>query len=154
MVRSVIEPNWYFLKEIEKKDDGIRFVLRLRWNVHPVTVEDMGGKTHTEYEYDEQILKHKPSQMIATDEVTSYIESCQEELLAKAQNVAGTQEIAELNIDSVRNQPLKPAFVGLKQKAKADIASNPIPENLPTTPADINAIKIRAENIEKILGLE
>ena len=154
MVRSAIEPNWYFLKEIEQKDDGIEFVLRLRWNVHPVTIEDLEGGTHTEYEYDEQILKHQPSQTISIDEVTSYIESCKEELLAEAQNVAGIQGIAELDIDSVRKQPLKPAFVGVKKKTKADIAANPIPESVSATPADIKSIKIRVENIEKLLGLQ
>lgn len=41
----------------------------------------------------------------------------------------------------------------LKDKAKADIVANPIPENAHAMPATIKAIKIRVENIEKLLGL-
>jgi len=149
--RSAVEPNWYFLKQI-KRDGAL--VLRIRWDVHQVSVEDMDGKTHLEYEYNEEIINHIPIQSIASDEVTSYIEAHQSELLAEAQNTAIRKEIGKMDLETVRKQPLKPEFVSHRAKAKADIAANPIPENLSATPANIAAIKIRIENIEKILGLK
>lgn len=154
MARSAIEPNWYWLQKIEKKGNGIQLILRIRWNIHQVTIEDMNKQTHTEYEYDEQILKHTPGQTLAKDEVTSYIESCKEELLTEAQNIAGIKEIAESDINNVRKQPLIPTFVRVKKKAKADIADNPIPDEIKSVPKNIKAIKTRIENIERILGLQ
>lgn len=47
-----------------------------------------------------------------------------------------------------------PVVESLRDKVKKAIVDNPIPESLPATPANIKAIKIRIENIEKLLGLQ
>jgi len=112
VARSAVKPAWYWLNRIETNNEGrLVLVLRIRWNVRQVTVEDLNGEKHIEYEYDEQILKHTPDQAIAKDEITSYIESCKDELLAEAQNAAEAEAITKIDIESIRKQPLKSDFV-------------------------------------------
>ncbi len=56
MTRSSQEPEQVELKRKELSDDGVRIDLRVRWNIEQITVEDIDGESHTEYEYDESKL--------------------------------------------------------------------------------------------------
>ena len=111
VARSAVKPAWYFLNKVEFDQGKLVLVLRIRWNVHQVTVEDLNGEKHIEYEYNEQILRHTVDQAISYDEVTSYIESCKDELLAEAKNAAELEAITKTDIESIRKQPLKDGFV-------------------------------------------
>jgi len=57
-VRSTINPSTMWLRKIEKIGVGLQIVLRVRWNVHTVKVNDMDGESHQEYEYDEREIFH------------------------------------------------------------------------------------------------
>jgi len=109
--KSAVQPAWYWLDRIKKKEGRLALILRIRWNVHQVIVEDMDKQSHTEYEYDEQIIAHVLAQKIAKDEVISYIETHQDELLTEAQAIAGEAAIADEDINEVRKQPVKPGFI-------------------------------------------
>lgn len=113
MVRSGIEPAWYWLDRIENKEGRLTLVLRLRWNVHQVTVSDTGDGSHTEYEYDEQVIEHTPIDVLTKDEVKSYIEAHEEELLKTANDEQAERSISTEDINEIREQLIIPEW---KQK--------------------------------------
>lgn len=112
MVRSAVNPNWYFLNKIVLREGKSQLVLRIRWNVHEIVVPD-NGETHTEYEYDEQVIKHTPIDVLTKDEIKSYIEAHEEELLKIAKDEQVEQTIPDEDINEIREQPIIPEW---KQK--------------------------------------
>lgn len=105
MVRSTTEPELVFLDKIEFSEGSQVLSLRMRWNVHEIEVEDKEG-THQEYEYDEQVIKHKlPAYIKSIAEIRNYIEVAKEELLEEAQ-VQNVHAAIPTDAVTVRNAEL------------------------------------------------
>lgn len=109
-VHSSEEPNWYFLDKILfKLDDGKPYlILRLHWNIEEVPVSE--PEPHTEWQYDEQVIEHAPIDTITEEEVVSYIEAHQTELLEEAQNGQAAKAVVDANIETVRTKPVIPTW--------------------------------------------
>ena len=58
MTRSMISPDTIWIRKTELTDVGMFLVLRVRSNIKQVTVEDMEGKSHIEFEYDETEVRY------------------------------------------------------------------------------------------------
>ena len=58
MTRSMVSPDTIWLRKTDLTDDGLLLILRVRSNIHQVTVEDADGGSHTEYEYDENEVRY------------------------------------------------------------------------------------------------
>lgn len=85
LVRSTINPKSIWVRKIEKSSDGLVAVFRVRWNVRNIESEDMDGKTHSEYEYDEQELKQiLPVTINSVDDLISYVKVNKASLLSQA----------------------------------------------------------------------
>ena len=109
-VHSSEEPNWYFLDKILfKLDDGKPYLtLRLHWNIEEVLVPE--PEPHTEWQYDEQTIEHAPIDTLTEEEVVSYIEAHQTELLEEAQNEQAAKTVVDANIETVRTKPVIPTW--------------------------------------------
>ena len=109
-VHSSEEPNWYFLdKVIFKLDDGKPYLtLRLHWNIEEVPVPE--PEPHTEWQYDEQVIEHAPIDTLTKEEVVSYIEAHQTELLEEAQNEQVAKTVVDADIETVRIEPIIPTW--------------------------------------------
>lgn len=57
MVRSILKPNWYWVRKKEVGNNNLHVTVRIRWNIQKITVpaDDM-AKERAEWEYDEQEL--------------------------------------------------------------------------------------------------
>jgi len=58
MTKSTVNPEPIWLKKTELTNDSLFLVLRVRSNIKQVTVEDMDGKSHIEFEYDEAEIRY------------------------------------------------------------------------------------------------
>lgn len=89
MTRSTISPDWYWLKKIE--DNNLH--LLIRWNVAEITIDGDNG-SHTEYEYDEQVISVPiPDDVMTADELNTYMDANEDALtqIAKDKKSAGEQ---------------------------------------------------------------
>ena len=78
MVKSTVKPEPIWVR----RKDGLLLTLRARWNIETVEVEDMDGKSHTEYEYDEAEITHTVPNGITLDTISAYMKK-QSKILIK-----------------------------------------------------------------------
>jgi len=66
MTRSMISPDTIWVRKTEFTDIGLLLVLRVRSNIKQVTVEDMDGRSHIEFEYDEMEVRYPVPDKVTT----------------------------------------------------------------------------------------
>jgi len=66
MTRSAVQPETIWVRKKELTDDGLFLILKVRSNIHQVTVEDMDGESHIEYKYDEEEIRYQVPDGITT----------------------------------------------------------------------------------------
>lgn len=140
-VHSSEEPNWYFLDKILfKLDDGKPYlILRLHWNIEETVVPE--PEPHTEWQYDEKVIEHAPIDPLTKEQVVSYIEAHQTELLEEAQNEQSAKTVVDANIETVRTEPVIPTWKEKLFEEKELYAAKV--NEIDTTKLDKRYIKVR-----------
>lgn len=92
MTRSMVSPDSIWLRKTELTDDSLFLILRVRSNIKQVTVEDVDGGSHTEYEYDENEIRYPVPEGVYT--------------VTDLQNLIAV-EAANINQKSVRDKAWK-----------------------------------------------
>lgn len=107
MPRSMVEPETVWLRKIEESSEGLTAILRIRWDVHTVEVEDMDGEGHSEYEYEEQEITEKlPSSVDSKKALADYISKNKDKLLDTARKEA--EKVVEKKTKTEEKQVEKP----------------------------------------------
>lgn len=96
-------PDTIWVRKKELTNDGFYLILRVRSNIHQITVEDMDGESHTEYEYDEGELRYQVSDDITTSaEIKSLLETEKANLIQKAGRVKVQTALYAEQIENIR----------------------------------------------------
>jgi len=85
MTRSTVNPGTIWLRKTELSDAGLFLVLRVRSNIRQITVEDEGGGSHIEYEYDEIETRYPvPDTVLSPDDIKAILVDKEAEITSKA----------------------------------------------------------------------
>lgn len=85
LTRSTINPQPIWVRKIDRNSGKLESVLRVRWNIHTVEIDDMDGSKHTEYEYDEcEIRNVLPPEVSSKEDFLTYIKANKAAILSKA----------------------------------------------------------------------
>lgn len=104
LVRSAVKPDSIWLRNKE----GLTLTLRVRWNIKPLSVQDMDGKTHAEFEYEEEEITHEVPAAIKIEKFKNYLGDKIPDLLAEAKAKITSPPIkVEPETATLANRPLE-----------------------------------------------
>jgi len=105
MTRSMISPDTIWLRKTELTDDGLFLFLRVRSNIKQVTVEDMDGKSHFEFEYDEIEIRYPvPEGVTSVADIQNLLSANVAVITSKATKKKAWQEIHAKPIEELRGK--------------------------------------------------
>ena len=103
MTRSAVIPETVWVRKKELTDDGLFLILRVRANIHQVTVEDMDGESRTEYEYDEEEIKYQvPDGITTSAEIKTLLGTEEPNLIQTARRKGVQKSIYAESIEKLR----------------------------------------------------
>ncbi len=103
MIRSTISPDIIWLRKTELTDDGLFLILRVRSNIKQVTVEDMEGATHTEFEYDEEEIRYQvPDTVTSVAGIKTLLSDKEANITLKATEKKARRKIHAQPIEELR----------------------------------------------------
>jgi len=103
MTRSMVSPDTIWLRKTELADSGLFLVLRARSNIKQVTVDDMDGESHLEYEYDETETRYPvPEGVSSVADIQNLISANTAMIISKGDNEKAWREINVMPVDELR----------------------------------------------------
>lgn len=106
------EPDWYWLRKLDKSEA----YLRIHWNVTEKQVEDVNNETRTEYEYDEQeIVISIPNEVLTVEDFKSFIDTKKSDLLAMLPHSSAPEQPQEEEETNIRKKDINIVRKELKE---------------------------------------
>jgi len=108
MTRSMISPDTIWVRKTELTDIGLLLVLRVRSNIKQVTVEDMEGRSHIEFEYDETEVRYPvPDEVTTISALKDLVSREAANITQKATKEKAWKEIQAKPIEELRKTVVK-----------------------------------------------